>query len=175
MVFLSDKEQAYSYDELLKSLNEGAVYYPYNKTSDVYSYFVNLINKDFNLEFLIEEYNYDTQKRGIFANILNSDRRDDKLDDLINYNWIDGFNNIDVNVETIESKPAGSLTHWRVLNFEYNGKRLSIYPDGGLLNGWKLGRLNGGKRYEYDNTSTDDNIPLQRQNVIKFEVHIEDF
>ena len=43
MVFLSDKEQAYSYDELLKSLNEGAVYYPYYKTSDVYSYFVNLI------------------------------------------------------------------------------------------------------------------------------------
>ena len=144
-------------------------------TLQTIEYFVNLINKDFNLEFLIEEYNYDTQKRGIFANILNSDRRDDKLDDLINYNWIDGFNNIDVNVETIESKPAGSLTHWRVLNFEYNGKRLSIYPDGGLLNGWKLGRLNGGKRYEYDNTSTDDNIPLQRQNVIKFEVHIEDF
>lgn len=43
MIFLSDKEQAYSYDDLLKSLNEGAVYYPYYKTSDVYSYFVNLI------------------------------------------------------------------------------------------------------------------------------------
>ena len=43
MIFLSDKEQAYSYDDLLKSLNEGTVYYPYYKTSDVYSYFVNLI------------------------------------------------------------------------------------------------------------------------------------
>ena len=43
MIFLSDKEQAYSYDELLKSLNEGTVYYPYYKSSDVYSYFVNLI------------------------------------------------------------------------------------------------------------------------------------
>lgn len=43
MVFLSDKEQAYSYDDLLRSLNEGTVYYPYYKTSDVYSYFVNLI------------------------------------------------------------------------------------------------------------------------------------
>ena len=43
MLFLSDKEQAYSYDDLMNSLNEGTVYYPYYKTSDVYSYFVNLI------------------------------------------------------------------------------------------------------------------------------------
>lgn len=43
MIFLSDKEQAYSYDDLLKSLNEGTVYFPYYKTSDVYFYFVNLI------------------------------------------------------------------------------------------------------------------------------------
>lgn len=43
MVFLSDKEQAYSYDDLLRSLNDGTEYYPYYKTSDVYSYFVNLI------------------------------------------------------------------------------------------------------------------------------------
>ena len=43
MVFLSDKEKEYSYDDLLKSLSEGTVYYPYYKTSDVYSYFVNLI------------------------------------------------------------------------------------------------------------------------------------
>ena len=43
MIFLSDKEKEYSYDDLLRSLNEGTVYYPYYKTSDVYSYFVNLI------------------------------------------------------------------------------------------------------------------------------------
>ncbi|MBR1697331.1 MAG: hypothetical protein IJ712_03790, partial [Anaerovibrio sp.] len=43
MIFLSDKEKEYSYDDLLRSLNEGTEYYPYYKTSDVYSYFVNLI------------------------------------------------------------------------------------------------------------------------------------
>jgi acyl-coenzyme A synthetase/AMP-(fatty) acid ligase len=43
MIFLCDKEKVYSYDDLLRSLNEGTVYYPYYKTSDVYSYFVNLI------------------------------------------------------------------------------------------------------------------------------------
>lgn len=43
MIFLSDKGWEYSYDDLLRSLNDGMEYYPYYKTSDVYSYFVNLI------------------------------------------------------------------------------------------------------------------------------------
>lgn len=43
MVFLYDNGKAYGYDDLLRSLNEGASYCPYYKTSDVYAYFVNLI------------------------------------------------------------------------------------------------------------------------------------
>ena len=43
MVFLYDNGKAYGYDDLLRSLNEGASYYPYYKTFDVYAYFVNLI------------------------------------------------------------------------------------------------------------------------------------
>ena len=43
MVFLYDNGKVYGYDDLLRSLNEGASYYPYYKTSDVYAYFVNLI------------------------------------------------------------------------------------------------------------------------------------
>lgn len=43
MLFLYDNGKAYGYDDLLRSLNEGASYYPYYKTSDVYAYFVNLI------------------------------------------------------------------------------------------------------------------------------------
>jgi hypothetical protein len=141
-------------------------------TLQTIEYFTKQIGKDFRLEFLLEEYEYDKQKRGIFANIQDSDKRDDKLVDTINH-WMNDLDYI-VNVEDIDSKRAGSLTHWRVLNFEYNGKRLSIYPDGGLLNGWGLGRLNPGERYDYYDTTTDDNIPLQRQSDIKFEVHIED-
>ena len=136
-------------------------------TLQTIEYFTKQIGKDFRLEFLLEEYEYDNQKRGIFANIQDSDKRDDKLEDII-YQW-----NKDI-VFTIDSKASGELTHWRVLNFEYNGKRLSIYPDGGLLNGWGLGRLKPGERYDYYDTTTDDNIPLQRQSDIKFEVHIED-
>jgi hypothetical protein len=94
------------------------------------------------------------------------------LDDII-YQWKKDIK-YDVDIDNIESKAAGSLTHWRVLTFEYNGKRLSIYPDGGLLNGWKLGKLGPGEYYDYYSTTTDDDIPLQRQKDIKYEVHIED-
>lgn len=43
MTFLFDNGKEYAYDDLLGSLNESSSYYPYYKTSDVYSYFVNLI------------------------------------------------------------------------------------------------------------------------------------
>lgn len=43
MVFLYDNGKVFGYDDLLRSLNKDASYYPYYKTSDVYAYFVNLI------------------------------------------------------------------------------------------------------------------------------------
>lgn len=43
MIFLFDNGKEYSYEDLLKGLNRGVIYYPYYKTSDVFSYFVNLI------------------------------------------------------------------------------------------------------------------------------------
>ena len=43
MTFLFDNENRYGYDDLLRSLNEAGAYYPYYKTTDLYSYFINLI------------------------------------------------------------------------------------------------------------------------------------
>ena len=43
MTFLFDKGKEYSYDDLLRNLNEGTTYFPYYKTSDIFSYFVNMI------------------------------------------------------------------------------------------------------------------------------------
>lgn len=43
MGFLFDNGKEYGYEDLLRALNEGKTYYPYYKTSDVFSYFVNLI------------------------------------------------------------------------------------------------------------------------------------
>ena len=43
MIFLFDNGEEYTYDDLLRELNERTTYYPYYKSSDVFSYFVNLI------------------------------------------------------------------------------------------------------------------------------------
>ena len=43
MTFLFDNGIEYGYDDLLRALNEGTTYYPYYKTPDVFSYFVNFI------------------------------------------------------------------------------------------------------------------------------------
>jgi len=43
MVFLSDNGKEYGYEDLLMVLSEGTTYYSYFKTSDLFSYFVNLI------------------------------------------------------------------------------------------------------------------------------------
>lgn len=42
-MFLIDNDKSYSYDDLLQSLNMSSEYSPLYKTSDIYSYFVNLI------------------------------------------------------------------------------------------------------------------------------------
>ena len=42
-MFLIDNDKSYSYDDLLQSLNLSSEYCPLYKTSDIYSYFVNLI------------------------------------------------------------------------------------------------------------------------------------
>ena len=43
MIFLSNRGKEYSYDDLLNAINDSTTYYPYFKTSDLYSFFVNLI------------------------------------------------------------------------------------------------------------------------------------
>ena len=42
-IFLIDNDKSYSYDDILQSLNMSSEYCPLYKTSDIYSYFVNLI------------------------------------------------------------------------------------------------------------------------------------
>ena len=144
-------------------------------TLQTIEYFVKKINKDFDIEFLIEEYNYGMQKRGIFANLESSISRDrlleSKAESWINY--MDYEHDLIGQLADVKSAKAGTLTHWRVLNIECNGKRLSIYPDGGLLNGWGFDKANSTKYYDETTCHVDD-IPMIRQQAIKYEVHIED-
>ena len=139
-------------------------------------FFVKKIEKDFDLEFLLEEYSNGMQKRGIFANLDNSISRDRLLENKAEswVNYMEYEHDLIGQLAEVKSAKAGTLTHWRVLNFECNGKRLSIYPDGGLLNGWGFDKANSTKYYDLDTTSHEDDIPMIRQQAIKYEVHIEE-
>lgn len=148
-------------------------------TLQTIEFFVKKIEKDFSLEFLLEEYNFDKQKPfgkyAIFSNLGNSTRDrmlETKAESWVNY--MDYSYDIIGELADVESQRSGTLTHWRVLNFECNGKRLSIYPDGGLLNGWYLDDTNTTKYYDLDTTLYDDDIPMIRKQAIKYEIHIED-
>lgn len=149
-------------------------------TLQTIQYFVRKIEKDFDIEFVLEEFSYDKQKTfgkyAIFANLLNSTIRDEYLESkaLSWVNHMDYSYGIFGELLDVESKAAGSLTHWRVLNFECCGKRLSIYPDGGLLNGWYLDDAHTTQYYDLDTTLHDDDIPMVRKQAIKYEIHLED-
>ncbi len=54
---------------------------------------------------------------------------------------------------------------------------MSIYPDGGFLNGWVFKKNTENhvrsKFYTNDNTDTTDDITLRREHDIKYDITIE--
>lgn len=133
-------------------------------------YFVKKIGKEFSLEFFVEKYQDIMRKPHIAVNLQNNGERDEYLKGLSRI-WID---NIEVSGELkpLISQDKNKLTHWRELSFECGGKKLSIYPDGGLLNGWAISR-NNSKHFERDETDSNDDILLTRNQEIKIDVTIE--
>lgn len=169
----SESKLSVSYqDEHLKSVM-GIV-----MTLQTIGHFVKQIGKGFDLEFLLEVY-YDANYRGsITANLQSSMQRDRVLHDLTD-GWLNDLRNvygIDGELRPIQSQQYNTLTHWRVLNMECGGKRLSIFPDGGFANGWDIlrDRSVNKKHYHIDDTDTRDVIVLKRRNDIKFDVALED-
>ena len=77
---------------------------------------------------------------------------------------------------TFKSKERNELTHWRVLVLECGGKRLSIYPDGGFLNGWSFYKEPGvrTKFYDADSIEITDIIDFVRNADIKYDINMTD-
>lgn len=138
-------------------------------------YFAKLIKKEIEVRFNLEWYEYSEQKKGIFANIITSKKRDEILE-VISEKWRDKLDDanycIQLDIDTVD---AGKLPHWRVLSITFKGKRLSIYPNGGLLNEWEFNQPKATKFYGPYNTTCEDSIPMKRKKCIKYEVHLEDF
>ena len=141
-------------------------------------YFVRKMGNRFTLEFLIERYDSDkVNPNSLGANRPSFVDRDMWLKNLAE-SWLDDVSHddqIDGDLLPIVSLPKRTLTHWRVLSFECAGKRLSIYPDGGFINGWLIYNSSG-RRHEYDlaTITHDTEVNIRRNQDIKYDVTIED-
>ena len=152
-------------------------------------YFIKEIGNPFTMDFKLERYDSDSGKwDSMTANLPSSFTkqitstekklgRDEWLGSLAK-SWKDDLDyeeQIEGTVLPICSQPKNTLTHWRVLSFECAGKRLSIYPDGGLMNGWSIYNAPGQfHRYDTATITHDTEIDLQRNQDIKFDVTIEE-
>ena len=148
-------------------------------------YFIKEMGNPFTMEFKLERYDSDSNKwNSITANLPSSYTkglyqigRDERLENLAKL-WVEDLfdtEHIEGTLIPIQSNPKNTLTHWRVLSFECAGKRLNIYPDGGLLNGWSIYNTPGYyQRFNIDEITHDTEMNLYRNQEIKYDVTIED-
>lgn len=158
-------------DEHLKSVMGMVI------TLQTIEHFIKQIGHDFSIEFLLEEYSDNALNTSVTANLADYHLRDQHLTDLTE-GWLNDMDNnyrLVGKLIPIQSKSRHSLTHWRELSFECDGRRLSIYPDGGFANGWNLNKNKGSntKFYKIENTDTRDSIGVIRSQDIKYDVTIE--
>ena len=140
-------------------------------------FFIKKISAIYSLEFHIEKYDDEKgRKESLTANQPSSINRDAWLSSMA-HSMVEDlvYDGIKGSVVPIESLPKHSLTHWRALSLECAGQKLTIYPDGGFMNGWNIYN-EPGKRVFYDvSTITyDTEVSLFRNQDLKFDVTLED-
>lgn len=140
-------------------------------------HFIKEIGNEFEIEYKLEEY---TDIKGnpnkVNTNLPSSIIRDTLLDNLTK-EWLEELkdvNDITGLLVPIHSLPKKSLTHWRELSITCGHKKLSIFPDGGFINEWNIGRQPHGEFYDTSNITQDAKILLFRNKDIKFDVMVED-
>lgn len=140
-------------------------------------FFIKKMGNPFSLEFRIERYDSDNGKRdNLGANQPSSRDRDQWLESMANM-FVDDLDmdGISGTLVSIQSVPKHVLTHWRVLSFECAGKKLSIYPDGGFMNGWFIYNAPGKHaHHDLETITYGEEVDLFRNVDIKFDVTIED-
>lgn len=139
-------------------------------TLQTIEHFVKKFDKKFSLEFKVEKYQDIQRRPGMAVNLQNNAVRDFYLTGLTR-KWIDELD-IHGQLQPVVSKDKNELTHWRELSFECGSRKLSIYPDGGLLNGWIISR-NNTEFFKPEESDATSDILLTRTHDIKIDVTIE--
>ncbi len=142
-------------------------------------FFIKKMDNPFTLEFRVERYDTDSGKKdNLGANQPTSRDRDEWLQNMATsmVEDLDYEDNISGTLVPVASVPKHTLTHWRVLSFECAGKKLSIYPDGGFMNGWYIYNAPDKPRKQIDLSTImyDTDVNLFRNQDIKFDVTIEE-
>ena len=132
-------------------------------TLQTIEHIIKQIGSDFDIEFLVEAYKDDRgNAASICANQPSSEKRDEWLTSLTKA-WIDDLSyehKIKGSLIPVVSLNKRTLTHWRVLTITCGNKRLSIYPDGGFINEWNIGRQPNGERFDVRTITHDADIHL---------------
>lgn len=141
------------------------------------NWFIERINpEEVNVKFLLEKY-YSTgnpledaeeDMREIGRNMTN-EARNEFLDRILD-SWYESKTNIkDCYKE--EGSPK-KLPHWRVMQLEYAGALLEVYPNGGIINGWNLDEYN--MPPEDFSEEWETQIPLyMKDNEIMYDIKVE--
>lgn len=141
------------------------------------NWFIERINpEEVNVKFLLEKY-YSTgnpledaeeDMREIGRNMTN-EARNEFLDRIL-----DSWNESKTNIKDCD-KEEGSpkkLPHWRVMQLEYAGALLEVYPNGGIINGWNLDEYNMPPKDFSEEWETQ--IPLyMKDNEIMYDIKVE--
>ena len=139
-------------------------------TLQTIEYFIRKIDKPFSVEFMVEKYQDIQRRPGMAVNLPNYGERDMYLIGL-SRKWVESLEQTGT-IIPVQSKDRNTLTHWRELSIECADKKLSIYPDGGLMNGWSISRNN--IRYlNPDEVDASTDVLLTRNQDIKIDVTIE--
>ena len=141
-------------------------------------HFIKMIGCKYTIEFFVERYDSDSSRRDSFISNQPSHEERDKWIEILTKELIDNLNyanDINGSLIPVKSVPKRMLTHWRVLSIECACKKLSIYPDGGFMNGWFLYNEPDKPRsyYNLSQITVDTDIPLTRNQDIKFDVIVE--
>lgn len=134
-------------------------------------WFVRKFNRPFTIRFNVESY---FEKRyphkSITKNLLDSGVRDRMLSTMTK-RWLSSLDPYPYGTMLDStSKEKGTLTHWRELSFRLGDTKLSIYPDGGFINGWNL---KDHRLLTIDDMDASNPVGLFRKETIKFDVAIE--
>lgn len=146
-------------------------------TIQTIDWLVKQIGSSFSIEYKVEKYKDCRGNSESFTNNQPSNELRDAWLKNLTEAWMDDLKrNYSINGKLcpVVSGEKRSLPHWRELSVRCGKKRLSIYPDGGFINEWNIGRQPNGEFYDTATVTYDTPVCLYRNKEIKFDIELVD-